>query len=235
VFICENLCPKRILFFQPFPVAFEMENMQNRYLIVIAIMLFTSVFVHFLSYDTYYQAEAGIRAIKNIPLEFGQWQGKDIPLDEQIYEILETRSIINRAYRGKNGQEVLLSIVYYPETKVDFHAPEACLGGQGIQIEKSARIIHINSGKDIKIKLNQLIWQQKSKRMLVYYFYKAGDFIGQSYIKLRLNLAMDKFFNKEKSGSLIRVSVPVLHGDTQRASTTLVNFIEELYPFMDAL
>ncbi|MCK4787618.1 MAG: exosortase-associated EpsI family protein [Desulfobacteraceae bacterium] len=70
--------------------------------------------------------------------------------------------------------------------------------------------------------------------MLVYYFYKVGDFFGQSYIKLRLNLTMNKIFNK-KSGSLIRVSVPVLHGDTQRASTTLVNFIEELYPFMDAL
>ena len=120
-----------------------MENMQNRYLIIIAIMLLTSVFVHFLSYDTYYEAEAGIRAIKNIPLEFGQWQGKDIPLDEQIYEILETRSIINRAYLGKNGKEVLLSIVYYPETKVDFHAPEACLAGRGIQISKSDQTITI--------------------------------------------------------------------------------------------
>ncbi|HHF52038.1 MAG TPA: exosortase-associated EpsI family protein, partial [Candidatus Aminicenantes bacterium] len=72
--------------------------MQKRYLIIIAIMLLTSVLIHFLSYDTYYEAEAGIRAVKKIPLEFGQWQGKDIPLDEQIYEILETRSIINRAY-----------------------------------------------------------------------------------------------------------------------------------------
>ena len=40
-----------------------MKNMQNRYLIVIAIMLLASVLVHFLSYDTYYEAEAGIRAI----------------------------------------------------------------------------------------------------------------------------------------------------------------------------
>jgi len=41
--------------------------MQNRYLIVIAIMLLTSVLIHFLSYDTYYEAEAGIRAIKISP------------------------------------------------------------------------------------------------------------------------------------------------------------------------
>jgi EpsI family protein len=213
-----------------------MENMQNRYLIVIAIMLLTSVLVHFLSYDAYYEAEAGIGAIKNIPLEFGQWQGKDIPLDERIYEILETRSIINRAYRGENGQEVLLSIVYYPETKVDFHAPESCLAGRGIQISKSAQTISITYNEStVKINLNRLIRQQGGSDELIYYFYKAGDFLGKNYIKLRLNLALNKFFDKERSGALIRVSVPVLRGDTQRASTTLVNFIEELYPFLKYL
>jgi EpsI family protein len=205
-------------------------------LIVIAIMLLTSVFVHFLSYDTYYEAEAGIRAIKNIPLEFGQWQGKDIPLDEQIYEILETRSIINRAYCGENGKEVLLSIVYYSETKVDFHSPEACLAGRGIQISKSAQTISITYNESkVKINLNRLIRQQVNSNELIYYFYKAGDFLGKNYIRLRLNLAINKFANREKSGSLIRVSVPVLHGDTQRASTTLVNFIEQLYPFLEYL
>jgi hypothetical protein len=68
--------------------AFEMENMQNRYLIVIAIMLFASVFVHFLSYDTYFKAEAGIRAIKNIPLEFGQWQGMETGQSREISILL---------------------------------------------------------------------------------------------------------------------------------------------------
>ena len=210
-----------------------MENMQNRYLIVIAIMFFASVFVHFLSYDTYYEAEAGIRAIKNIPLEFGQWQGKDIPLDEQIYEILETRSIITRAYRGKNGQEVLLSIVYYPETKVDFHAPESCLAGRGIQISKSDQTITVTpTEKKVTINLNRLIRQQAGSDELIYYFYKAGDFLGKNYIKLRLNLALNKFSRKEKNGSLIRVSTPVFGEDYKSASNMLTRFIEDLYPYL---
>ncbi|MDL1962004.1 MAG: EpsI family protein [Deltaproteobacteria bacterium] len=207
--------------------------MQNRYLVVIAIMLLTSVVVHFLSYDTYYEAEAGIRAIRNIPLEFGQWQGKDIPLDERIYEILETRSIINRAYRGKNGQEVLLSIVYYPETKVDFHAPEACLAGRGIQISKSAQTITITPNeKKVTIKLNRLIRQQGGCDELIYYFYKAGDFLGKNYIKMRMNLALNKFSRNEKNGSLIRVSSPVFGKDYKSASIILTIFIEDLYPYL---
>jgi EpsI family protein len=207
-----------------------MENMHNRYLIVIAIMLLTSVFVNFLSYDTYYEAEAGIRAIKNIPLEFGQWQGKDIPLDEQIYEILETRSIINRAYRTENGKEVLLSIVYYPETKVDFHAPESCLAGRGIQSDQTITITP--NEKKVTINLNRLIRQQAGSDELIYYFYKAGDFLGKSYIKLRLNLALNKFGRKEKSGSLIRVSTPVFGEDYKSASNMLTSFIEDLYPYL---
>ncbi|OPL11558.1 MAG: hypothetical protein AVO38_15795 [delta proteobacterium ML8_D] len=196
-------------------------------------MLLTSVLVHFLSYDKYYEAEAGIRAVKNIPLEFGQWQGKDITLDERIYKILETRSIINRAYRGKNGQEVLLSIVYYPETKVDFHSPEGCLAGRGIQISKSAQTINLTYNKNkVKINLNRLIRQHGGSNELIYYFYKAGDFFGKNYIRMRLNLALNKFGRKERNGSLIRVSSPVFGKDYKSASIILTGFIEDLYPYL---
>lgn len=196
-------------------------------------MLIASVLVNFLTYDTYHKAGAGIETIASIPLELGRWQGKDVPLEKLVYEILETRSIINRIYRTENGQEVFLSIVYYPDTKVDFHAPEGCLGGQGIELEKSSTTITlINNSKTVKINLNQLIWQQGSRENLVYYFYKAGKFVGQSYIKLRLSLAKNKFTNKTKSGSLIRVSTPIPTGDTQKASNILIDFTEQLYPVL---
>jgi len=210
-----------------------MEKIGKRYIALIAILVFTSLFVSFLSYDTFHKAGAGIQAIKKIPLEVGKWQGKDIPLDDRVYEILETKSVIHRVYYTENGKEVFLSIVYFPETKVEFHAPEGCLGGEGIQIAKSARKINlIVDGKEVKINSNQLIWQREGKENLVYYFYKAGKFLEQSYIRLRLALAINKFTNREKSGSLVRVSTPILSGDIQEASNVLINFIGELHPFL---
>lgn len=194
-------------------------------------MLLASVLVNFLTYDTYHKAEVGIETIASIPLELGRWQGKDVPLEKLVYEILETRSIINRVYHTETGQEVFLSIVYYPDTKVDFHAPEGCLGGQGIELEKSsATITLINNSKTVEINLNKLVWQKGNRENLVYYFYKTGEFLGQSYIKLRLNLATNKFTNKARSGSLIRISTPIPIGDTQKASNILVDFVEQLYP-----
>ena len=105
-----------------------MEKLRSRYIVLIAILLLTSVIVNYLSYDTFNKAETASLTIGKIPLNLGKWKGIDIPLDERIYDILETRAIINRSY-FYNGSSVFLSVVYYPETKVGFHGPEECLGG----------------------------------------------------------------------------------------------------------
>ena len=211
-----------------------MENIKNRYLILIALMLFSSVLVSFLNYDTDNKAEASIQTIEKIPLNLGKWHGVDVSLEENIYEILETKSIINRAYHTEKGKKVFLSIVYYPETKVDFHAPEACLAGQGIQISKTTKTIYItHKGRKTKINLNQLVRKTNNSNELIYYFYKAGDFLGKNYIKLRFALAMNKFSTKEKSGALIRISTPALNSDYQPASENLISFIAELYPYLN--
>jgi EpsI family protein len=210
-----------------------MEKIKNRYLIVITSLFIASVFVYFLSYDIFNKANAGISSIRGIPYDMGAWHGEDVEIEDLIYEILETKSIIHRTYNRENGQEVFLSLVYYPETKVDFHAPEGCLGGKGIRIKKSSKSIAFeNNGKNVKININQLIWKKGEQVNLVYYFYKAGKFLGENYIKLRLNLAINKFSNNEKSGSLIRISTPIQMSDTQEASKILVDFAQELYPYL---
>ena len=166
-------------------------------------------------------------------MEFGGWHGKNVQLDERIYELLETKSIIHRKYYSDSGNEVFLSIVYHSETKVNFHEPEQCLGAQGIPLDKSLILTSFkNEGDKIELKLNRLIQKQYDKKSLSYYLYKAGEFMGPSYIKLRFNLAMNKFTDKKKSGSLIRISTPISNEDIQKTENVLNNFIEQLYPYL---
>ena len=210
-----------------------MENIKNRYLLTFFIIALSAFFVNYLDYGTYHNAEAGIQAIKGIPMEFGRWHGENVLLEESIYELLETKSIIHRKYYSENGNEVFLSIVYHPETKVNFHGPEQCLGAQGIPLEKSLdRISFKNGDKTVEINLNRLIQEQYGKKSLIYFFFKTGEFIGPNYTKLRLNLALNKFTNKKKSGSLIRISTPVSDDNTQKAANVLTGFVKELYPYL---
>jgi EpsI family protein len=80
--------------------------------------------------------------------------------------------------------------------------------------------------------LNEIIQTEGNETTLVYYFFKAADFVGESYIGLRFALCLNKFFSPDKSGALIRVSTPVNAGDFDAASRELKNFIEELYPIL---
>jgi EpsI family protein len=195
-------------------------------------MAITATIIHFLSYNVFYKAEAGVDAIKNIPVNLGEWKGEDMKLEDSIYEILETKSIIHRNYT-QSDKDVFLSLVYYPETKVDFHAPEGCLAGKGIEIDKTQKIIEwSNDNKTIKLGLNQLLRKNENSNELVYYFYKAGDFMGENYLKLRWALAINKFGNDKKNGALIRVSTTINNGDIQGASDLLKGFIQELYPYL---
>jgi len=209
-----------------------MKMFKNRYLTLVLILAINSVLINFLSYDKYNEAQAGIQTIEKIPHSLGKWTGKDCPIEDLIFEILETKSIIHRNYQA-NKSNVLLSLVYYTQTKVDFHAPEGCLAGQGVNISKTVKDIFINEkGKSLKLIVNQLVRQKNGSEELIYYFYKAGDFIGPNYIKLRLALALNKLSSKEKSGSLIRISTPIKANNVQEAHERLKEFIEELYPFL---
>ena len=113
-----------------------MEKLRTRYIIATLVIIIGSVLVNLINYETYYRAAEAIQTVGQIPLQLGKWRGTDVFLPENIYEILETRAIIHRSYQIED-QRVFLSLVFYPETKVDFHAPESCLGGLGREIKKS--------------------------------------------------------------------------------------------------
>ena len=196
-------------------------------------MLVTSIIVNYLSFDIYNKSKKGIEAISTIPIEIQKWYGKDMPVEDNIYEILETKSIIHRMYYSEESQNVFLSLVYYPETKVDFHSPTGCLAGKGQILTKTIKKILLSFNNNQKeISINQLITGEVNNQTLVYYFYKSGAYLGDNYIKLRFNLALNKFSKNTKSGSLIRISTPIQNGNIEKSSQILLEFLNELYPFL---
>lgn len=209
--------------------------MESRYLTLSAVLLATAFLINYINFYTFKKPGEGTNTLINIPLEFEQWRGEDVPLENLVFELLETNAIIHRRYYSPKGQQVFLSIVHYPDNKVDFHQPESCLGGEGITTEKFPALININNhGSNIEIRANQLIHNRNDIKSLIYYFYKADDFIGRSYVYLRFKLSLNKLRNKTKGGSLIRVSTNIESNDINNidAKKSLNNFIEQLYPFL---
>ena len=205
-----------------------LRKLKMRYIFLIMWVIVTAVVVNILSYDPFYQSYIAIKGIEKIPKNLKPWQGYDIKLEENVYDILETKAIIHRQYLYEKGN-VFLSLVYYPETKVDFHSPEGCLAGIGIEIKKGIKIINfLHQGKTVEFYVNTLIRENQYSKQLIYYFYKAGDFLGKSLLEIRFNLAKRKLIGLPKSSALIRVSTPLINEES--ADKILVEFLSKLYP-----
>ena len=212
---------------------FALSNIASRYMLVIIALIISVYLVNLLSYNMYHKTEAGKGAIDKIPLKFNKWKGENIYLDKRVYKILQTKSIIHREYVSSEGDNIFLSIVYYPETKVDFHSPEGCLSGKGVTIKQSEREVILNTKKEMyKFKVNKLVRDQEDQKSVIYYFYKTGNFIGPSYIKLRFKIALNKFLSQEKSGSLIRISIPLTEQSPKNAEAKLKIFLEAILPYI---
>ncbi len=209
-----------------------MESIKNRYILLVIILFVLGLVIHHIDYKIFSNPNDGLNAINKIPSKFGKWKGSDVFLDSKIYKILETKAIIHRNYKSDIGS-VFLSIVFYPDTKVDFHAPEACLGGSGKRLETSDKILTLFVDKyPYKLSIKEIIRKNKEYNELIYYFYKAGNYIGENYLELRFNIGLNKIFSSDTSGVLIRFSTYFGNLSKDSASDVLKSFIEELYPYI---
>jgi len=194
-------------------------------------LLVTSIIAEMLRYDPASDQKTNAYVMKNVPLNFGKWHGKDVNLDTQVYEILETKNIIHRAYISDDGENVFLSIVHYNDTKVDFHAPEACIGGRGLKTKKTTKTITLlNNGVKKDINIAEMITTRPTEKTLTYYFFKTGEFLGQNYIRMRLSIAKNKIMHNDTSGSLIRVSTNLPPNNYDKSADILAVFLQDIFP-----
>ncbi len=210
-----------------------MANLKYRYLIVVISLAVTAFVAYNLQYDSSQDDETGLAILQAIPMQIGKWKGQDVSLDETVYEILATRAIIHRSFTADNGGNVFLSVVHYHDTKVDFHAPEACLGGRGEKTTKITKTITLFSGDQQRtFDIAEIIATRASGQTLTYYFFKAGQYIGSNYIKMRLSIAANKLARNDTRGSLIRISTTLVPGNEAAAKSVLIDFMEGLFPYI---
>lgn len=213
-----------------------MANLKFRYLIVILLLAVTASVVNGLQYDSSRDDEAGLADLQAFPMQIGRWMGQDFPLDEMVYEILETRAIIHRSFTADNGDNVFLSVVHYHDTKVDFHAPEACIGGRGDKTKKTTKTVTLFSGDQEKtLDIAEMVTTRETGQTLTYYFFKSGQFVGSNYIKMRLSIAANKLARNDARGSLVRISTTLTPGNEAEAESLLTDFMENLLPHVQQL
>jgi EpsI family protein len=202
-----------------------MGKVKNRVFVLMTLLAAAGLLSGWFS-GQWYTSKGNGSSLKDFPINHGAWKGERIGMDKIVADILETDALVLNSY-VKDREPVLLAIVYYPDAKVDFHMPEACYSATGVKINKRVRSITLNAMGTIN--LSELDILRGNSKELVYYFFKSGNFIGNSYNRLRFNLVLNNLLSKEKSGALVRISTPVA-GEADDADSRLTNFLNDFMP-----
>lgn len=103
----------------------------RRYLIALGILVVFGAVAHAVRVnrvpEAIYQPD-----FSAIPRQVGEYQGRDVPVDESIYKFLAAAGILERVYEGPGGA-VRLTVIYAPDWR-SIHSPAGCFPAQGWEV-----------------------------------------------------------------------------------------------------
>jgi len=97
-------------------------------------------------------------ALKLLPLQIGDWTGRDVPLDEAIIRATDTDAHINRSYSRNNGLEFVSLYIATGVKARDLmpHRPEVCYTGAGwTLIDKRSMELPLSDGTELPCNVMQ--------------------------------------------------------------------------------
>jgi EpsI family protein len=159
------------------------------------------------------------------PMQIGEWKGKDLPVEENVYEILETRNLILREY-VKGDSKVYLYIIYSQDNRKVSHPPEVCLEGSGITVVKTEKI-NLELAGARQIVANKLTVEKAGINNIIVYWYKAGEYYFDNYLKQQIRVALASLQFKRTSGAMIRFSAEILPTVPNKAMEDIRAFVKE--------
>ena len=180
--------------------------------------------------------------LAQLPMNIGEWQGlQQQPFTKEILAILGVDDYLVRAYLRPDRSGVGLYVGYYKSQRQgdSIHSPLNCLPGAGwepvsksfLQLEVPSRI----DGPTRTIEVNRDVVQKgRDEQQLVLYWYQAHNRVVASEYWGKFYLVADAVRLNRTDGSLVRVMVPVMEGDSREAAAeaTAVRFVKALFPLL---
>ena len=162
------------------------------------------------------------------PLSFGNWSGHEEIMSDWVYNSLETPYVFLRDYRSLQYPiPVNLSIVWFDDTNIAFHAPEACMSSR--IADKSTVRIKLDGSNEVEIA--KLLVTLNGRQHILLYFFSVDGFITTSQSMIRLKILSRRLQLKRSSAAFIRVMAPIAD-DPQDTMRVLTEFLNEMYPII---
>ncbi len=165
----------------------------------------------------------------DFPLVIGDWTGRDIPMNDYVYKGIETPYLFLRDYSSPRYQNpVNLSIVWFDDTNIAFHAPESCLGGVSNEVKEEG-ILSVKLDREYEIR--KFITNLGGIDYLVIYFFDVDGFITTSQSDIRMQVLYKRLLFHRASATFVRLMAPV-NTSEQETMKSLLDFLQIIYPVL---
>jgi Protein of unknown function (DUF3485) len=149
-------------------------------------------------------------ALASIPLDLGDWVGRDEPVPPEIIEKAQTTDYLSREYESKthSGRRLKLWINYSRFGDNLRHTPEICLPSGGWKkVEAECRVLSIPCGQDRALTLSRLAYTQGTLVQAVgFWYYIFGEGALETYVR-RFPITSRSSHGRTTRGSSMTVEV----------------------------
>jgi EpsI family protein len=167
----------------------------------------------------------------DFPIGIGDWKGENIPMGDYVYSSIETPYLFLRNYYSpRYSVPVNLSIVWFDDTNIAFHAPAECLGGVGNKVKETTTI-------KVKMEKNEyeigklIVGLDGEQKQLVLYYFDVDGYITTNQTDIRLKVLSKRLGFKRTSASFIRLMAPITI-DEYATFSMLKTFLEQIFPLL---
>jgi EpsI family protein len=191
----------------------------------------------------YYAAFGSERIPQSKPLEmfstdFGGWQMiKEGHVDKETMDILRADDTVTRTYaKAEYPAPASFFVAYFRTQRTGQapHSPKNCLPGSGWEPLQEGFIDVPVSVNPRSIQINRYIVSRGDNASVVLYWYQTRQRVIASDYSAKIWLVMDSMRYHRSDTALVRVVVPVLDGNDAQATKTGVDFVQSMFPLLQA-
>ena len=177
------------------------------------------------------------QSLDTFPSQIGNLQGKNVPIDQSVSEVLGPGQFLDREFRNPSSPEppMELFVAYYPSQRTGdtIHSPQNCLPGSGWTPLQTG-LIQIPRPDGRTITANRYIVGKGMDRILVLYWYQAHGRTTPSEYWGKIYLVTDAIKLNRTDGALVRVTVQIpTSADATQTEARAVQFAQSVLQQLD--
>jgi len=171
--------------------------------------------------------------LASVPQEVDGWLGRDVPVEDQVAEMLRADFNVQRSYQHPHGSTIWVYVGYYGTRRGGRaeHTPPMCYRASGYRVAES-QVLDLQDARGFRAQ--EMVVEDEGERRLVLYWFRSrertgilGEF-GQMIDRLRNRMTTGR-----ADGALVRVSASVEDGNADAVRSQLVQFAAQFDRVLD--